>query len=190
MTKIFTREIDIFVRIRKTFTNVYKHIGIRKHSKLVQGTKLLFTFLSSRFFDMRRERHTISFYVDFSISPHYVWPPPQTTGLASASSENRLASSRLESQLTAFFSYSKILSPAYGHDVIHVPSLISYLGILLWHLWLSHPPCARVNTCTECVHLTNPCTKRKVLRLTKPKGKIYKTKNDNIKKIPPQLYYR
>ena len=29
---------------------------------------------------------------------------------------------------------------------------------------------------------------RKVLSLTKPKDKIYKTKNDNIKKIHPQLY--
>ena len=32
------------------------------------------------------------------------------------------------------------------------------------------------------VHLTNPCTK--------PKGKIYKTKNDYVKKFPLQLYYR
>ena len=29
----------------------------------------------------------------------------------------------------------------------------------------------------SCLHLTNPCTKRKVLSLTKPKGKIYKTKS-------------
>ena len=27
------------------------------------------------------------------------------------------------------------------------------------------------------LHLTNPCAKRKVLSLTKPKGKIYKTKS-------------
>ena len=97
--------------------------------------KLLFTFLSLRFFDMRRERETISFHAEFSI-----WPPPcaaplpQTTGLASASSENRLpfssvesqlqltqptrgarsarcrlASPRSESRLTVFFSNSKIL---------------------------------------------------------------------------------
>ena len=87
-----------------------------------------------------------------------------------------------------FFSNFKILS-ASGHDVIHVPDYISYLSFLLWHLWLSHPPRTRVNTCTQCVHLTNPCTKRKVLSLTKPKGILYKTKNDNIKKIPLQLYY-
>ena len=48
---------------------------------------------------------------------------------------------------------------------------------------------ARVNTCAQCVHLTNPCTKQKILSLNKQKDKIYKTKNDNIKNIPPQLYY-
>ena len=36
---------------------------------------------------------------------------------------------------------------------------------LLWHLWLSHPPRARVNSCTQCVHLTNPCTKPKGFQL-------------------------
>ena len=64
------------------------------------------------------------------------------------------------------------------HPFISItPGPISFLGVLLWHLWLSHPPRARVNTCTQCVYLTNPCTKRKVLSLTKPKSKIYKTKS-------------
>ena len=31
------------------------------------------------------------------------------------------------------------------------PSLIYFLGFLLWHLWLSHLPHASVN-CTQCVH--------------------------------------
>ena len=48
-----------------------------------------------------------------------------------------------------------------GHDVIHIPSPISYLGFLLWLLRLSHPPRVRVNTCTQCVHLTKPCIKPK-----------------------------
>ena len=126
---------------------------------------------------MRGERDTISFYADFFIwTPPRAAPPPQTTGLASASSENWLASSKSKSQLLLFFQIPKIHS-ASGNDVIHVLDLISYLGFLLWHLWLSHPPRARVNTCAQCVHLTNPCTKRKVLGLTKPKGKIYKTKS-------------
>ena len=90
--------------------------------------------------------------------------------------QSHLASPRSESQLTAFFQIPKILS-ASRHDVIHVPAHISYLRFLLWHLWFSHPPRTRVNTCAQYVHLTNPCTKRKVLSLTKPKGKIYKTKS-------------
>ena len=53
------------------------------------------------------------------------------------------------------------------HDVIHIPK--SYLGFLFWHLWMTHPP--------RTLHRTNPCAKRKVLSLTKPKGKIYKMKS-------------
>ena len=90
--------------------------------------------------------------------------------------ESQLPRSELKSQLTGFFANFKILS-ASGHDVIHVPGPIFYVRFLLWHLCFSHPPSARVNTCTQCVHLTNPCTKRKVLSVTKSKGKIYKTKS-------------
>ena len=60
-----------------------------------------------------------------------------------------------------FFKFQNPQPIASGHDVIHVPGLISYLEFLLWHLWLSHPPSARVNTCIQCVHLTNPCPKPK-----------------------------
>ena len=60
-----------------------------------------------------------------------------------------------------FFKFQNPQPIAPGHDVIHVPGPISYLGFLLWHLWLSHPLHTRMNTCTQCVHLTNPCTKPK-----------------------------
>ena len=100
-TKIRIREIDI---CSENVHNIHTHIGIRKtrntYDSLGPGTKYSFTFLSLRFFDMRRERHTISFYADFFIWPHHVRPPPQTTGLASASFENRLPSSKPKSQLT------------------------------------------------------------------------------------------
>ena len=91
------------------------------------------------------ERDAISFYADFSIwIPARAAPPLQTTGLALASSENRLSSSKPKSQLQLiqptrgahsaqsrlasprsesqlfFFLNLKILS-ASGHDVIHVP---------------------------------------------------------------------
>ena len=63
------------------------------------------------------------------------------------------------------------------HDVIHIPwSHFSiwdfYFDISEWHI-LS----ARTWTPVLMLHLTNPCAKRKVLSLTKPKGKIYKIKS-------------
>ena len=76
------------------------HIEIQKTREIGSGTKLLFTFLSLRSSDMRRERHTISFYADFSI-----WTPPHAAHFMDLNwsrqgeTENRLPSSRLESQL-------------------------------------------------------------------------------------------
>ena len=87
-----TRSTKIW--IRETY------IGNPEIYEIGSGTKLFITFLSLRFFDMRRERHTISFYADFSIwTPPRASPPPQTTGMASVSSKNRLPSPRLESHL-------------------------------------------------------------------------------------------
>ena len=49
------------------------------------------------------------------------------------------------------------------------PSPISYLGFLLWHLWLSYPLRASVN-CTQCVCT---CTKSWIVQSpTKPNDKI------------------
>ena len=61
------------------------------------------------------------------------------------------------------------------HGVIHI--LKSYLGFLFGHFWMTHPPRANAWTPALMLHLTNPCAKRKVLCLTKPKGKIYETKS-------------
>ena len=149
------------------------------------GTKLFITFLSLRFLDMRRERYNFFLCWLFHLTPTtcgphcklLVWPRRALK-----------VNSRLEFklQLLFFFQIPKILSTS-RHDVIHVPGPISYLGFLLWHLWLSHPPRVWVSTCAQCVHLTNPCTKRKVLSLTKQKDKKSKTKNDNIKKNPSAI---
>ena len=88
---------------------------------------------------------------------------PQT-GLASPSFESQLASPRDKSQLTASLQKSPKFPPhrfwAWRHS--H-PSPIFYLGFLLWHSWLSHPPRASVNTFTNS---------RTVLSLTKPNDKI------------------
>ena len=116
------------------------------------GTKLI-TFLTFRFFDTRRERDTF-YYADCSIWPHHARRISYTQ-LDSPRFGFQLASSSFKSQLTAFF--SKITQNpqpiASGHDVIHIPSLISHLGFLLWHLWLSHPPHTSANTCAQWVPL-------------------------------------
>ena len=136
-------------------------------------------------------------------------PPtqPQTTGLASVSSKNRLASSgfesqprltqptrgarnaesrltspRSESQLTLFFKSPK--SSALPGMVSFTSPVYFLSGVfIVTSVIVTSTPHAR-----EHLHTTNPCTKRKVLSITKPKSKIYKTINDNIKNIPLKLY--
>ena len=63
------------------------------------------------------------------------------------------------------------------HDVIHTSWSHFLSGIfILTSLNDTSSPRAREHL-RSCLHLTNPCAKRKVLSLTKPKGKIYKTKS-------------
>ena len=98
--------------------------------------------------------------------------------LASPSSESRLSRSEAGTQLTAFSQIPKIFSPRFRCRTSFTPPGPNfYLGFLFWHLWMTHPLRARVNTCAHvCTKLTH-APSRKVLILTKPKGKIYKTKS-------------
>ena len=124
------------------------------------GTKLLLTFFSLRFSVMRRERHNFLLCWPFHLTPpraapHHkllVWPrrAPKIDLLRPSPNLNCLFFQFLKSSAHRF--------RAWRHSY---PQFISYLGFLLWYLWLSHPPRAHVNTCTQCVHLTNQCTKPK-----------------------------
>ena len=92
--------------------------------------------------------------------------------LALPSSESQLPRSEAGTQLWLFPNL-KILSPRFrSHPLVPIPIWDFYFDITEWHI-LS----ARVWTPAFMLHLTNPCTKRKVLILTKPKGKIYKMKS-------------
>ena len=122
---------------------------------LSSGTKLFITF------ELKVIRHeegeTQSFYADFSICPKpCVTPHLQTTFLASAGSESQ--PSRLDAGTQLCFSQiPQILSASSAWR--HSHPLVNFLsGVLFWHLWMTHPPCACVNT---CLHLTNPCTEPK-----------------------------
>ena len=97
--------------------------------------------------------------------------------LALPSSESRLSHSEAGTQLTAFSQIPKSSAHASGawchlHPLVLIPIWDFYFDISEWHI-LS--VCAW--TPALMLYLTNPCTKPKVLILTKPKGKIYKTKS-------------
>ena len=94
--------------------------------------------------------------------------------LPSPSSESQLSSSEAGTQLTAFSQISSHASGAWRHPntLVPIPIWGFYFGISEWHI-LS----PRAWTSALMLHLTNPCAKRKVLSLTKPKGKIYKMKS-------------
>ena len=104
-------------------------------------------------------------------------PPPQTTGLISASPESQPSSLDTKTQLTDFSQILQILRERFRCMTSFTsPSHNSiwdfYFDISEWHIL---PACAW--TPALILHLTNPCAKWKVLSLTKPKGKIYKTKS-------------
>ena len=60
----------------------------------------------------------------------------------------------------------------HSHRLVTFPIWDFYFDISEWHILP-----ARAWTPALMLHLTNSCGKRKVLNLTKPKGKIYKTKS-------------
>ena len=98
--------------------------------------------------------------------------------LASPSSESQPSCSEAGTQLW-LFSNPKIPQPMLPvHDVIYtswfyfLSGFFFFFDISEWHILSA---CAW--TPALMLHLTNPCAKRKVLSLTKLKGKIYKTKS-------------
>ena len=173
---------------------MFINIGIRKHSKHLttlffgSGTKLLFTFLSLKFFDMRREREEqFLSMLTFPSDTTRCGAPLQTPSLTSASSENQLPFSSVESLLTFFFKSQNSQPIASGHDVIHVPGPFPiwgfYCDICDCHIHLARVWTPALNVCTKLTHALSG----KFLSITKPKGKIYKTINDNIKKNPSAI---
>ena len=165
-TKIWIHEVDIFIRIRKTFTNVHKHTNSKstKHLRLSfgSGKKFFYNLFEFKFF--RHEGREIQFLsmLNFPSDPNHVSPPPQTTGLASASL--RKSTYFVQSQISnnCFFFQIPKSSALLGMTSFTSPVLLSiWVFYCFYHLWLSHPPRTHVNTWTQCVHLTNPCTKPK-----------------------------
>ena len=158
-------------------------MGIPKHEKHLRlpssGTKLFITFEFKGFSTQGREIHNLSMMTFSSAPPpsraapvacKFVWPlrAPKVDPSRSESS----------SQLKDFFKIPQILR-AHFRCMTSFTSTGQpfYLGFLFWYLWTTHPLCTRVNTCAQVFTKLNHVLSRKVLSLTKPKGKIYKTKS-------------
>ena len=133
---------------------------------------------------MRRERHNFFICWLFHLTPpraaHFA--DPQLVSPRRDKESNcflyiqiSTSCSEYKSQLTAYFS-----NPQNPHRFrewcLSRPRSHFISGVLIMTSDCHIRP-ARVNTGAQCVHLTNPCTKRKVLSLTKPKGKIYKSES-------------
>ena len=126
---------------RMSITHI-DNIGIPKHKKhlrlLSSGTKLFITFGLKGFW--HKERGAIFLCWLFHLRP------PITCSARSA--QIRLASPRSQSQLTDFSQLSAHASGAWrpSHPWSHLP-------LLLWHLWVTRPLRACVNTCGHYITL-------------------------------------
>ena len=141
-----------------------------KNTKIGSGTKHFITFLSLRFFDMRRERYSFFLCWLFHLTPshaaHFVDPNWSRQGetknrLPSSRFESQLSRSEFKSQLTVFF--FKFQNPQRFWAWCHSRPWSYFLSgvFIVTSVIVTSGPRARVNTCTQCVHLTNPCTKPK-----------------------------
>ena len=114
-----------------------------------------------------KERGTIFLCWLFHLptSHQHVWHPPQ--GHCELAKVTLLPRTARLNSLT-FVKSPKILRACFR--CMRAFILKSYLGFLFWHLWMTHPPRVRMWTPALMLHLTNPCAKRKVLSITKPKS--------------------
>ena len=162
--------------------NRHREFEIHDIHEIGWGTKLFITFELKVIRHEERERETQSFYADcfyiVSSQPNQRAAPVAHKVVCPRPGMN--LDSLVWRQELNFPTFSKSQNPQPtlpGMTSFTAPSPISYLGFLFWHLWTTHPPRVRVNTCAHvCTWLTHALS-RKVLILTKPKDKIYKTKS-------------
>ena len=125
------------------------------------------------FFDVRRE--IPSFYADFSICPKSRVAPATRPQRAS---DSQLSSPGGKTQLTDFSQISQNPPRTLPvHDVIHIHWSTYRFGIFILTSVNDTSSPRACQHLRSSLHLTNQCAKRKVFSLTKPKGRIYKTKS-------------
>ena len=67
--------------------------------------------------------------------------------LASPRSESQLSRSEAGTQLPDFLRSQNPQPTLPVHDLIHISWSYFQSGVLFWHLWMTHPPRARMNIC-------------------------------------------
>ena len=143
--------------------------------EIVSGTKRFITFELKAFRHVERETQSFNadcFYIVSSqpnqraapVAHKVVWP-------RRAPKVNLLPPRQELSSLLFLKSHPTLPLRDITHHLVPIPIWDFYFDISEWHI-LS----ARAWTPAVMLHLTNPWAKRKVLGLTKPKGKIHKTK--------------
>ena len=151
---------------------IFIRIGIRKtrntDDSLGTGTKLLLPSLSLGFQHEERERQffyadcsfIVSFQLTDSTKAHAHPAVHNWTGLTQVRKINLL---RLSPNLN-----SPLLFKITKNRSLSLPGMTSFTSPVLFPIWVfycdichCHILPARVNTCTQCVHLTNPYTQPK-----------------------------
>ena len=127
-----------------------KHRESEIHTKHEIGSGMKLYYLWVKGYSTWGERETQSFYADC----FYICPKPraaphlQTTGLASAGPESQPSRSDAGTQLIAFLKSPKS-SALPGMTSFTLPGSFPIWEFLFWHLWMTHPPRTRVNTCVN-----------------------------------------
>ena len=169
---------ETYIECSQLIYRKHRNPETQKHLRLLSsGSKLFITF---EFKVIRhKESDTQSFYADFSISPPPSRAAPRRKLLVwsrRAPKVNRLLRTLKFNSLT-FLKSPKSAAHAFGawrhsHPPVTFTLWDFYLDISEWHILP-----ARAWTPAFMLHLSNLCAKWKVLSLTKPKVKIYKTKS-------------
>ena len=138
-----------YMQVQKYTTKICElYIRNPEIHEIRSGTKLFITFLSLRFFDMRRERR--NFFN--KRAAHFVDPNWSRLG----ETKNQLASARLESQLTAFFFKSSKSSALLGMMSFTSPVLFPiggfYSDISDCYICPARACTPALNVCTYLTH--------------------------------------
>ena len=130
---------------------------------------------------MRREIHNLSM-LTFPSSPNHVGHPLQGLGVLRRSTfffGEKNSTFPYGRRNSTHWLFSDPPNPPRTLPIMtsftspgHISISDFYFDISEWHILPAH-----AWTPGLMLHRTNPCSKRKVLSLTKPKGKIYKTKS-------------